>query len=111
MKQERTSQKVSKTRPQNSTARVRELEAKVKELQTTLQRRYPNSIPALISAIEHGGGDDMELLRDKVKRLEVQLTEREEEKRRNIASWQQQFQEMEVRPRTQTLLLRDPNPY
>ncbi len=69
-----------KTRTRDS-KRIKQLEASVKQLQTELNRKDPNSIAALIRATKPtlAESDETQLLRDKIQHLETSLAARDGE--------------------------------
>ena len=91
---------------------MRELELKVKQLESVIQKRFPNSISALILATssssssknpdekeeeeEAGSVKDLAHLRRRVRELEVEQGERGKEEQRRMQALQQQYSAMEV---------------
>lgn len=100
--------KVVKSGTTADARKIRELQRQVRDLQTALKRRFPNSIPALIYASEggasevgkseeRGGGSAM------TRHLEAQVDRLEEELKRNesgyaerVRSLHQKHSRMEV---------------
>ena len=97
-----TGPRLVKSRTAADNRKIKSLERQVQELQSVLKKRHPNSIPALIFASSEGGsgeGDDSDLVRhleNRVKGLEKQLLDRENEGIRRIDDLRIQFHEMEV---------------
>ena len=88
--------------------RICDLERQIREMETIIRRRFPNSITALIYAASHnegeGGGlkDEKEpapsvlYFEKKVRKLEHELEERDAEHSRRVRALQQQYTAMEV---------------
>jgi protein QN1 len=101
----RNQKKVAKERGTDA-KRIRDLERQIKEMETIIRRRFPNSITAMIYASSH---DDKEgqksesgtpqtslYLERKVRALEKELEEKDEEHSRRTRALQQQYIAMEV---------------
>ena len=89
--------------------RIRDLERQIKEMETIIRRRFPNSITAMIYATSHEEDtQDQKKTHDsphtslyferKVRALEKELEEKDEEHSRRIRALQQQYTAMEVCP-------------
>ena len=99
--------KVAKERAADA-RRICDLERQIKEMETIIRRRFPNSITAMIYAASHnegeGGGQKGEkepapsvlYFEKKVRKLEQELEERDTEHSRRVRALQQQYATMEV---------------
>ena len=89
--------------------RIRDLERQIKEMETIIQRRFPNSITAMIYATSHEDEKKSEPKRDagqplpsalylerRVRKLENELEEKDKEHSRKVRTLQQQYTAMEV---------------
>lgn len=84
--------------------------SQVKELEQTLRRRNPNSLPALIYAAAAANGRDADaeaaktsppsrinaLLERRVQRLEAELESHDDEAKRSLRAMEQQFHRIKV---------------
>ena len=99
--------KVAKERASDA-RRIHDLERQIREMETIIRRRFPNSISALIYAASHNEGVGGErkgekeptpsvlYFEKKVRKLEQELEERDEEHSRRLRALQQQYTAMEV---------------
>ncbi|XP_067416847.1 centrosomal protein of 162 kDa [Emydura macquarii macquarii] len=88
------------------TKRIQDLERQIKEMETILKRRHPNSLPALIyaaAAASEGGGDisaksnTIDFLERRIKKLEMELEGKDEEAKKSLRAMEQQFQKIKLR--------------
>ena len=88
--------------------RICDLERQIREMETIIRRRFPNSITALIYAASHGEGEgggqkgeqeptpSVLYFEKKVRKLECELEEKDTEHCRRVRALQQQYAAMEV---------------
>lgn len=81
--------------------RISDLERQVKEMEGILKKRHPNSLPVLMWAASAAeGSKDSELttryLEDRVKKLEAELAEKDDEMQRSLRALEQKFNVMKV---------------
>ena len=81
--------------------KIKDLERQVQELYNALKKRHPNSIPVLMHAsaksVEgESEREAVEYMERRVREVEGQVREREEEGKRRLDQLQEQFHEMEV---------------
>ncbi|KAM4694305.1 centrosomal protein of 162 kDa [Discoglossus pictus] len=85
--------------------RIQDLERQVKEMEGILRRRHPNSIPAIICAaaavpdIDDKGsakGETIAFLERRIKKLETDLENKDEEAKISLRSMEQQFQKIKI---------------
>uniref|UniRef100_A0A8C8VNQ7 Centrosomal protein of 162 kDa n=1 Tax=Pelusios castaneus TaxID=367368 RepID=A0A8C8VNQ7_9SAUR len=85
--------------------RIQDLERQVKEMETILKRRYPNSLPALIyaaAAASETTGDTsaksntIDFLERRIKKLETELEGKDEEAKKSLRAMEQQFQKIKL---------------
>ncbi|XP_048452674.1 centrosomal protein of 162 kDa-like [Rhincodon typus] len=83
--------------------RIQDLERQVKEMEKIIQRRYPNSLPALIYAAASVPETDSEtagrlhsrgFLEKRIKKLEADLEGKDEEAKKSLRVMEQQFQKV-----------------
>ncbi|XP_048386826.1 centrosomal protein of 162 kDa isoform X5 [Stegostoma tigrinum] len=85
--------------------RIQDLERQVKEMEKIIQRRYPNSLPALIYAAASVPETDSEIagrlhsrgfLEKRIKKLEADLEGKDEEAKKSLRVMEQQFQKVKI---------------
>uniref|UniRef100_A0A8C3WBW8 Centrosomal protein of 162 kDa n=1 Tax=Catagonus wagneri TaxID=51154 RepID=A0A8C3WBW8_9CETA len=80
--------------------KIQDLERQVKEMEGILKRRYPNSLPALILAASAAGDtgerNTVEFMEKRIKKLEADLEDRDEEAKKSLRTMEQQFQKMKI---------------
>ncbi|XP_048386823.1 centrosomal protein of 162 kDa isoform X2 [Stegostoma tigrinum] len=92
--------------------RIQDLERQVKEMEKIIQRRYPNSLPALIYAAASVPETDSEIagrlhsrgfLEKRIKKLEADLEGKDEEAKKSLRVMEQQFQKIQYEQRVSDL--------
>ncbi|XP_053880189.1 centrosomal protein of 162 kDa isoform X6 [Malaclemys terrapin pileata] len=85
--------------------KIQDLERQIKEMETILKRRHPNSLPALIyaaAAASEGGGDisaksnTIDFLERRIKKLETELEGKDDEAKKSLRAMEQQFQKIKL---------------
>ncbi|XP_075779941.1 centrosomal protein of 162 kDa isoform X4 [Pelodiscus sinensis] len=85
--------------------RIQDLERQIKEMETIIRRRHPNSLPALIyaaAAASEGGGDisaksnTVDFLEKRIKKLETELEGKDDEAKKSLRAMEQQFQKIKL---------------
>ncbi|XP_044867506.1 centrosomal protein of 162 kDa isoform X2 [Mauremys mutica] len=85
--------------------KIQDLERQIKEMETILKRRHPNSLPALIyaaAAAAEGGGDisaksnTIDFLERRIKKLETELEGKDDEAKKSLRAMEQQFQKIKL---------------
>ncbi|XP_050806039.1 centrosomal protein of 162 kDa isoform X3 [Gopherus flavomarginatus] len=85
--------------------KIQDLERQIKEMETILKRRHPNSLPALIyaaAAASEGGGDisaksnTIDFLERRIKKLEMELEGKDDEAKKSLRAMEQQFQKIKL---------------
>ncbi|XP_034621994.1 centrosomal protein of 162 kDa isoform X2 [Trachemys scripta elegans] len=85
--------------------KIQDLERQIKEMETILKRRHPNSLPALIyaaAAASEGGGDisaksnTIDFLERRIKKLETELEGKDDEAKKSLRAMEQQFQKVKL---------------
>ncbi|KAM8953029.1 centrosomal protein of 162 kDa [Pelodytes ibericus] len=89
--------------------RIQDLERQVKEMETIIKRRHPNSIPALIYAAASAPEIDdthaaksntVTFLEKRIQKLETDLESKDEEAKKSLRSMEQQFQKIKIQYET-----------
>ncbi|XP_039388317.1 centrosomal protein of 162 kDa isoform X4 [Mauremys reevesii] len=84
---------------------IEKLKLQIKEMETILKRRHPNSLPALIyaaAAASEGGGDisaksnTIDFLERRIKKLETELEGKDDEAKKSLRAMEQQFQKIKL---------------
>ncbi|KAG8444771.1 hypothetical protein GDO86_009807 [Hymenochirus boettgeri] len=90
--------------------RIQDLERQVKEMEGIIRRRHPNSIPALILAAAAAPEPDennsaksntIAFLEKRVKKLETDLENKDEDAKKSLRSMEQQFQKVKIQYESQ----------
>ncbi|XP_074847055.1 centrosomal protein of 162 kDa isoform X2 [Carettochelys insculpta] len=85
--------------------KIQDLERQIKEMETILKRRHPNSLPALIyaaAAASEDGGDasaksnTVDFLEKRIRKLEAELEGKDDEAKRSLRAMEQQFQTIKL---------------
>ncbi|XP_010225630.1 PREDICTED: centrosomal protein of 162 kDa, partial [Tinamus guttatus] len=84
--------------------RIQDLERQIKEMEGILKRRYPNSLPALIyaaAAAEKSNDlsaktNTIDFLERRIKKLETELENKDDEAKKSLRAMEQQFQKIKV---------------
>ncbi len=90
--------------------KIQDLQRQVREMENILRKRNPNSIPALMwaasSAPEPEGRKlpSVEHLENRVRKLETELEEKDEEAKRSLRVVEQKYNSMKVRNLVQQIL-------
>ncbi|TFK12623.1 Centrosomal protein of 162 kDa [Platysternon megacephalum] len=96
--------------------KIQDLERQIKEMETILKRRHPNSLPALIyaaAAASEGGGDisaksnTIDFLERRIKKLETELEGKDDEAKKSLRAMEQQFQKIKLQYEQRLLELED----
>ncbi|XP_078733451.1 centrosomal protein of 162 kDa isoform X1 [Lampetra fluviatilis] len=86
--------------------RIQDLERQVREMEDILRRRHPNSLPALMYAAASAGdralgldaapGGSAELLERRLRKLEAELEDKDEEAKRGLRVMEQHYNKMKL---------------
>ncbi|XP_072264694.1 centrosomal protein of 162 kDa isoform X2 [Pyxicephalus adspersus] len=83
--------------------RIQDLERQVKEMETIIKRRHPNSIPAIMYAAASVSEPDpsaksstVSFLEKRIQKLECDLESKDEDAKKSLRSMEQQFQKVKI---------------